>query len=280
MDPHPGNHPILSYVMSRLPSFGARTPTAVSPSHSHNFDIEQPPSSSSPSSVVGQMPNLADPEMLASMTRAISDVSQTRSVLKLIGARPTHEQVDDAKARLADLEAHLSRQLQEIVGLPRPPEIDEPRWRAHVAEKENAIKESTEKEKRVLKSLIQLDQMHDSYEKLLKDAEKRLVKIYEGDGESDNDNNNDNEGEVKEEVEEILHEAHGKGIERVDLSGKRLKLLPPAFGHIPALVVLDVSTNQLSVRNYARYFLRFINFLFHHFFLVLTGYPNSIHSNA
>jgi len=257
MDPNPGSLPILSYVMSRLPSFSPRTPNAAtatataSSSHSHHVDLEQPPPSDpSSSSIVGQMPNLANPEMLASMTRAISDVAQARSVFKVMGPRPTHEEVDEAKAKLVDLEAHLSRQLEEIVGMPRPPEIDEARWAAHIAEKEKAVKESAEKEKRILKSLIQLDNMHDAYGKLLKDAEKRLVKIYEKDG-ADNDNDEDEDDneviQVKEQVEGILQEAYGKGVERIDLSGKRLKYLPEAFGHIPALVVLDVSTNQLSV---------------------------------
>ncbi|KAL9326554.1 hypothetical protein ACSQ67_007199 [Phaseolus vulgaris] len=267
MDPHPGTFPVLSYVMSRLPSFGPRSPTSsasatatasssASTSKSHHVDIEQPSpsdpsSSSSSSSIVGQMPNLADPAMLASMTRAISDVAQARSVFKVMGPRPTHEEVDEAKAKLVDLEAHLSRQLEEIVGMPRPPEIDEARWVAHLAEKEKATKESTEKEKRILKSLIQLDNMHDAYGKLLKDAEKRLVKIYENANNDDNENDeveDDKEvSQVKEQVEGILQEAYGKGVERIALSGKRLKYLPEAFGHIPALVVLDVSTNQLSV---------------------------------
>ncbi|KAK7389126.1 hypothetical protein VNO78_23958 [Psophocarpus tetragonolobus] len=247
MDPHPGSHPILSYVMSRLPSFSPRTPSAnASTSHSH-IDMEQPPPSDPSSSIVGQMPNLTDPEMLASMTRAISDVSQARSVFKLIGARPTHEEVDNAKAKIADLQAHLSRQLEEIVALPRPPEIDEPTWRAHLALKEKACKDSADKDIRIHKSLIQLDNMHDAYGKLLKDAEKRLVKIYEDHGDNDNDNDNDDGDEVKEQVQEILHEAYGRGMERVDLSGKRLKHLPEGFGHIPALVVLHVSNNQLSV---------------------------------
>lgn len=271
MDPHPGSFPVLSYVMSRLPSFGPRTPASASASatsasastpasasastsHSHQVDIEQPPPpDASSSSIVGQMPNLANPEMLASMTRAISDVAQARSVFKVMGPRPTHEEVDEAKAKLADLEAHLSRQLEEIVGLPRPPEIDEARWTAHISEKEKVIKESTEKEKRILKSIIQLDNMHDAYGKLLKDAEKRLVKIYENDGadydnvNNENDEDDEDSVQVKEQVEGILKEAYGKGVERIALSGKRLRYLPEAFGHIPALVVLDVSTNQLSV---------------------------------
>ncbi|KAK7265637.1 hypothetical protein RJT34_33259 [Clitoria ternatea] len=247
MDPNPKTLPVLSYVMSRLPSFSPRTPTATATTSHSSFDIEQPSSSNSPSHIVGEMPHLADPELLVAMTRAITDVAQARSVLKLIGPRPTHEEVDDARAKFADLQAHLSRQLEEIVGRPRPPEINDQQWRAHLAEQEKQCRESAEKEKRILKSLIQLENMHEAYEKLLNDAEKRLVKIYEGRDENENENENEGEQVNHEQVEEILQEAGGKGMERVDLSGKRIKYLPEAFGRIPALVVLDVSNNQLSV---------------------------------
>lgn len=266
MDPHPGTFPILSYVMSRLPSFGPRTPTHETTQS--QSDVEQPPhsdpsSSYSPSSIMGQMPNLADPKLLASMTRAISDVSQARRVLKLIGDRPTHEEVDDAKAKLTDLEAHLSRQLEEIVQLPKPPEIDEQKWRAHLAEREKQCRESAEKEKRVYKALLQRDEMHDAYEKLLKDAEKRLVKIYEDEGDGDNDNDVDVVGDEaeKEHAVGILQEACKNRVERVDLSGQHLKMLPDVVGRISSLVVLNLSTNQLSVT--MLFFMPFVFFWFY-----------------
>lgn len=248
MDPNPGTFPILSYVMSRIHSFSPRT-TPTDTSHSE-FDVEQPPpsdpSSSSSTSIVGQLPNLTDPKLLAAMTLAISDVSQARSVLKHIGDRPTHEEVDNAKAKLADLEAHLSRQLEEIVVLPKPPEIDEQQWRTHIADREKQCRESAEKEKRVYKSLLQRDEMHEAYEKLLTDAEKRLVKIYEGD-----DNNNDDEVDGDEEGDEnvqgILQEAREKMAERVDLTGQHLRTLPEAFCHVSSLLALNLSTNQLKV---------------------------------
>ncbi|CAI8609862.1 unnamed protein product [Vicia faba] len=192
------------------------------------------------------MPNLTDPKLLASMTQAISDVSQARSVLSLMGDRPTHEEVDTAKVKLIDLEAHLSRQLEEIVSLPRPPEIDEQHWRIHVTERETQCRDSAEKEKLVYKSLLQRDEMHDAYEKLLKDAETRLVKIYE-----DDDGGNGNEGDVGEDgeggehVKRMLQEAREKNVERVDLSRQHLKALPEAFCQISSLVVLNLSTNQL-----------------------------------
>ncbi|XP_028781805.1 plant intracellular Ras-group-related LRR protein 9-like [Neltuma alba] len=258
MDPNPGAFPLLSYVMSRLPSLGSTS----GPSTAAEFDIEQPHppppppphlhSSSSPEpEIVGKMPHLTDPKLLAAMTRAVSEVAQTRSVLKLIGERPDHEAVDRAKAKLADIEALLSKQLEEIVLSPRPENVDILQWRAHQAEKEKECRELAEKAKRPYKSLIQLDEMHDAYEKLLGDAEKRLVEIYESDGQVAADNaegeKDEHVGEeVHEEVVGILREAYGKGMERLDLSGRRLRLLPEAFGRIPGLVALDLSNNQLE----------------------------------
>ena len=209
------------------------------------------------------MPNLTDPKLLAAMTRAISDVSQARSVLNLIGDRPTHEEVDNAKAKLVDLEAHLSRQLEEIVSLPRPPEIDEQKWKIHVTERETKCRENVENEKRGYKELLQKDEMHEAYEKLLKDAEVRLVKIYEDDGGDGNGNGNDDDvvddGECEERVKRILQEACEKDGQRVDLSGQRLTMLPEVVCQVSSLVVLNLSTNKLSVT--MLHFTRFILFV-------------------
>jgi hypothetical protein len=249
MDPNPGTFPILSYVMSRFPSLSSKTTVTSSSSDTelHNIelnDIEQP-SSPPHSQIIGQMPNLANPELIQSMARAISEVHAARSVLNLIGERPTHEEVDHAKAKLIDLESQLSRQLEGIVLLSRPPEIEIHDWRAHLAEKEKQCREEAEKEKQIWKSLIQLDEMHEGYEKLLKDAEKRLVSMY--DSAEDGDIGGVG-GEASEEVVGILQEADGKGIQRIDLSDRNLKNLPEAFGRIPGLLVLNVSANQLSVK--------------------------------
>lgn len=252
MDPNPKSFPILSYVMSRLPGFGIK-PGLSDP----DVDIEQPPPSDTSSSNSGQyhivdtMPRLTDPKLLAAMSRAIADVAQTRSVLQTIGERPEHEVVDTAKARLADIEANLSKQLEDLVLSPRPAEVDRLEWRAHLSDKENQCREAAEKEKQNFRAVIQLDEMHEAYEKLLKEAEERLVKIYESAVEGrfwPEDVKEDGEvvEEVNEEVVGILQEASGTGLDRVDLSGRRLRLLPEAFGRIRGLLVLDISSNQLQ----------------------------------
>ncbi|KAL2340953.1 hypothetical protein Fmac_008893 [Flemingia macrophylla] len=237
MDPSPGTFPLLSYVMSRLtPRPPSAASAAAEPSDSGHFDLEQP-------EIVGQMPRLSDPELVASMGRAVSEVVQARSVLKLIGERPGHEEVDYARARVAELEAQLSRELEEIVLQGRPGEVDIHAWRAQQAERERERREWAEREMRAWKSVVQLEEMHEAYEKVLREAEKRLVRMYEADYHGDPDGVCE---DVNEEVVGILHEAYGNGMERVNLSGRLLRLLPEAFGRIPRLIFLDLSSNQLS----------------------------------
>nr|GEU69761.1 hypothetical protein [Tanacetum cinerariifolium] len=249
MDPNPKNFPILSYVMARIPSM--KRPTMS------DFDIEQPQtttprairrtcSSLKPEpyfELTERMPHLTDPHLLASMRSAVADVSQTRSLLKTLGDRPDHEAVDIAKSRLKEIDMLLSNQLDEIA---LSDKID-----PDVEKRKKAI----EHEKKMHKALISLDQMHESYDKLLYDAEKRLEKLYESVkivGARRLDSGLSNQGgtvteEVKEEVVAILTDAMSIGAKSIDLSERRLPFLPEAFGKIRTLIYLNISNNQLEV---------------------------------
>ncbi|XP_058073395.1 plant intracellular Ras-group-related LRR protein 9-like [Magnolia sinica] len=264
MDPNPKNFPIVSYVMSRinshLPFIKTRSTVDSSPSSSETIDIEQP-ALASPSTqrrqeaegeLVKQMPHLSHPRVLASMTNAISDVAQTRSVLQTLGPRPDHESVDNARARIADIEAKLSKQLEEIVLAKRPDGVDRFEWRAQQAERERECRREAEKEKYLYKAVVQLDDMHEAYEKLLRDAEERLLKIYDSAAKAADRKEEDSENvaekeETNEEVVGILQEAMGRGLERVELAGRQLRFLPEAFGRLRGLLVLNLSNNQLEV---------------------------------
>lgn len=227
-DPNPKKFPVLSYVLARLPSF---TPAKSAPA----FDVEQPP----PSSIEIEMPHLAEPGVLASMTKAITDVAETRSVLRTLGPRPDHEAVDRARAKLNEIEGMLSESFEDIA-LTEAAGEDEVEKRRREMDQEKAWCES----------ILKLDEVHGSYEKLLSEAEERLVRIYEfaekkakveeGEGSVE-------EVEVNEEVVGILQEALANPVERVDLSGRKLSLLPEAFGRIHGLLVLNLSNNQLQV---------------------------------
>lgn len=244
MDPNPNAFPILSYVMARLPTFGPKTT---------EYDIEQPGPSSSGHAhmkdpvIVDRMPHLNDPKLIASMRRAVHDVYQTRAVLQTLGPRPDHESVDTAKAKLSIIEAELSKSLEEIVLLPRPADVDIYQWRAHLAEKEKERRDKAGKERTMYKSILQLDEMHESYEKMLKDAEDRLVKIYERAENGEETEPQSASEEMNEEVVGLLQEASGKILETVDLSCRRLRFLPEAFGKIAGLRVMNLSSNQLEV---------------------------------
>ncbi|KAE8693161.1 Plant intracellular Ras-group-related LRR protein 9 [Hibiscus syriacus] len=244
MDPHLKSYPLLSYVLSRLPSMSSSKPHYDPPS-----DLEQPPPASSSSanhpSIVDEMPNLSHPKVLASMTHAIFDVAQTRSVLQTLGPRPDHESVDMARSKLAEINSGLSKSLEELVLSPRPADVDQAEWRAHLAEKEQRIRQEAEKEMSMYKSILQLDEMHEAYEKLVKQAEERLIKIYEKAGEVEE--SLEQIEETDPEVVGILEEAQGKGLERVDLCGRKLRFLPEAFGKISGLLSFNLSGNQLEV---------------------------------
>lgn len=139
MDPNPTSHPILSYVLSRLPpslSF-KRTPKTSS-----EFDIEQPPPQPEDPSAADlhgldlaeRMPGLKDPTVLAAMSKAVADVAQTRSALQTLGPQPDHEAIDKARARIAELDAELSPQLEEIVlSSPRAEDADDQQLQAEQA---------------------------------------------------------------------------------------------------------------------------------------------------
>ncbi|GJN27287.1 hypothetical protein PR202_gb15297 [Eleusine coracana subsp. coracana] len=236
MDPAPQTHPILSYVLARIPTLSKlKSPAAGS----GDFDIEQPPvhtpSPRTPSTVgefelVERMPGLRHPSVLRAMTRAVADVSAARAALEVLGPRPDHELVDSSRAIIAAAEA----------GDSEVPEADLQGCRA----------------------VVRLEETHDAYEALLQDAEGRLEKVYrsamegtdlddEAEGKEDGLAAGGAEGgdaAVQEEVVAVLKQAEeGKSVESVRLVDRQLRQLPEAFGRIQGLRVLDVSRNQLEV---------------------------------
>ncbi|KAD6118934.1 hypothetical protein E3N88_10205 [Mikania micrantha] len=244
MDPNPKKFPILSYVMSKIPS--------VNRSQSPEFDIEQPapvPAHSTSDlepvfEITERMPYLNDPELIASMRAAVADVSRTRSILKTLGECPDHEFVDIARSRLAEIEESASNRLQEVAL------SDE-----EVVEVDKRKKE-VERERQSYTAVISLYEMHQSYEKMLSEAEKQLEKLYEAakkGGKSvafvDQGSASETpvEDGVKDELVSILQDAFTKNFERIDLSQRRLPFLPEAFGKLRTLVSLNLATNQLEV---------------------------------
>ncbi|KAK4773331.1 hypothetical protein SAY87_028350 [Trapa incisa] len=182
----------------------------------------------------------------------VADVAQKRCALLRLGPRPDHEMVDAARSRLREKEAALSKKLQEIVLSPRPDNFDRLEWRARLAQNEKACREAAEKEIRVCRTIVSLDEMHEECEKLLKEAEKRLVKIYESADDTIEDNRNSdpstNERFHQESVKYLQDLLEQNWLERVNLSGKRLRLLPDElFGRIHGVTVLNLSGNQLEV---------------------------------
>ncbi|KAL0335773.1 UNVERIFIED_CONTAM: Plant intracellular Ras-group-related LRR protein 9 [Sesamum radiatum] len=224
MDPNPPNFPILSYVMAKLPHI-TRTFSTSAP----EFDIENPPEPEPKPrepyfELSEKMPHLKNPELISAMRRAVKDVAQTRSILQTLGTRPDHETVDTARFKLAEYD------------------------------QSKPVSEELVTEYKNYKAVIALDEMHEAYERMVSAAEKRLERFYEAalagvdlaEAEKEVNQVKDQE-EVNEEVVGILKAAElGKGIPRVDLSGRRLRILPEQFGRMKSLIVLNLSHNQLE----------------------------------
>ncbi|RLN04389.1 plant intracellular Ras-group-related LRR protein 3-like [Panicum miliaceum] len=169
------------------------------------------------------MPGLRRPPVL----RAVADVSAARSALRALGPRPDHELADSSRAVAA---------AAEEAGDPRVPEGDVEACRA----------------------VARLEEAHDAYEALLREAEARLERVYrsavEGTADVDGEaaeggkDDGDDASAVREEVVAVLKQAEeGKPVESVRLVDRQLRQLPEVFGRIQGLRVLDVSRNQLEV---------------------------------
>lgn len=238
MDTSRRSIPVLSHAMNKLPSLTRPAGAVVAA-----FDIEQPPPISPATPPPAEpffdpserMPAVTDPKIISDIRSTVSDVSRTRSIISQLGPRPDHESVDSAKARLAEVELKLASELDEI----SLSEIDG----------EDLKKKEAEREREIYKAVIALDELHESYGKVLAEAEAKLEKIYEAAvaGYGGDDDVAEAVEEVDEEVVRILQEANRKEVERIDLSDRCLRFLPEAFGKIRTLVALNLSVNQLQV---------------------------------
>lgn len=151
-----------------------------------------------------------------------------------------------ALSKLAEIESSVTKSLEELDLCPRPVEMDLLEWRDFLVSEELEVRKEADKKKPTHKFILQLDEMHEAYEKLLKEAEQRLVKIYEN-TEEVGGNSQEVEEEVNEDVAMVLHEAERRELERVELSGRRIRVLPQAFGKINGLLWLNLFSNQLKV---------------------------------
>uniref|UniRef100_A0A6N2N345 Plant intracellular Ras-group-related LRR protein 3 n=1 Tax=Salix viminalis TaxID=40686 RepID=A0A6N2N345_SALVM len=154
-----------------------------------------------------QFPYLNYPKVLSALTQSIpSSATNISSLLKSLGPRPNPEVVSMARSNLT--------QMQE----PGNTEI--------------------------YKAVLKLEEMHEEYERQLKEVEEMLVGVYK-----DVVLREIEKGEqVDEEVVAILKEAESGGaVERVNLSDRQLRLIPESIGRLHGLLVLNLSQNQLEV---------------------------------
>ncbi|XP_061372738.1 plant intracellular Ras-group-related LRR protein 3 [Gastrolobium bilobum] len=212
MDPNPNDFPILCYLLNQV------DPHSYSPLPR---ELQQ--------SLLTQLPHLNHPKVLPSLIQLFNElnITYTLSLLRTLGPRPDPSAVAGSRAKIAETQSRLLKNLEGA----------EP----HVAEE---LKKTAENEVQVYQALVRMEEMHEECVKQLRAAEERLVEVYgscvaqlvEGVDEM-----------VDEQVVAILRKAHSEEVERVDLSGRQLRILPEAFGKIRGLLVLNLSRNQLEV---------------------------------
>ncbi|KAI3777624.1 hypothetical protein L1987_47424 [Smallanthus sonchifolius] len=250
MDPNPSPRKmrILSYVRTRLPSFKRRQlqelenerllrPSVLPETYTELSQRE------SYTELAERVSHLTEDDILSNIRAVVVEVSQIRSVIKTLGERPDPETVDLARSRYAEAESPFAIQYDGIELSENDMEVVERRRR------------SAKREMQMYSALISLDEMHGTYSNLLVAAEKRLQKLYDSAKAAGKLSAIDKKvssmlptiaEEVKEEMGDILHDALMNGVERIDLSYRRLPFVPEAFGKLRTLVSLNLSANKLT----------------------------------
>ncbi|KAF3612709.1 hypothetical protein FXO38_36664 [Capsicum annuum] len=72
--------------------------------------------------------------------------------------------------RSYEIKADLLKWLEDVVLLPHPPEMERQDWRLDLAVKEEECRKAVDNENEVYDELMDLDELHEAYEKMLKDA--------------------------------------------------------------------------------------------------------------
>ena len=238
---------ILSYVMTKIPSFKRRQLQELENEKLYRAStLPETYSELSERETLSELSErvsrLTDDDILATIRGVVVEVTQIRSVLKTLGERPDLEAVEIARSRLADMESYFAEHFDEIAL--SESDVEEVKRRKRVAERE----------KQMFKALISLDEMFDTYSSLLIVAERRLQKLYDMARAAGKLTAIDKRissmlpsiaEEVKEEMADILQDALINGVERIDLSDRRLPFIPEAFGKLRTLVSLDLSCNKL-----------------------------------
>ncbi|XP_020245855.1 LOW QUALITY PROTEIN: plant intracellular Ras-group-related LRR protein 3-like [Asparagus officinalis] len=207
----------------------------------------------------GAHAHLADPSVLAAMKTAVSEVARTRSVLQTLGDRPDHEAVDIAGLAWPRSTTRLYRRTWgDSNRSQRPSGVDVVSWRTTLGDRERECKAKAEKVKTPVRAVIELEEMHEAYRGLLREAEEKLMRIYDAPrplSARGYDLLPHEEAtrrwwwrnqEANEEAIAILTQASAQAVDRVGLAGRRLRFLPEAFGRTKGLVSLDLSDNLLQ----------------------------------
>ncbi|XP_013677519.1 plant intracellular Ras-group-related LRR protein 2-like [Brassica napus] len=182
--------------------------------HQYDSNHHAPPSTAVQQTLAPSFPLLSDPQIMSSLTQSIpTTITHTLTVLASLGPRPDTSAVSSARSKIAQ-----------------------------ILQMDSLSPEEAAKEAEIYAGAVRLEEVYDSYEKELNDLEEKLSRVYATEVESLLRSRE----EMNVEVVKVLKAAEsGKVLERVDLSGQELKLLPEAICKIVGLVSLNISGNNL-----------------------------------
>jgi Leucine-rich repeat (LRR) protein len=166
-----------------------------------------------------------------------------------LGTRPSHDLVKQSRKAVSRIETEFAWKIQAIAALPNPPDMDISLCEAAKAAMEAEAKRIAEEEKAPHRSVIQLEELFQMYDSMVKKSENPAISKTEA----------DIQGNMKLDLPQLLHElsrllllnlpdsAHKLStIAKLDLSNNNMKRLPESVTSLVNLRALDAHSNQLT----------------------------------
>lgn len=166
-----------------------------------------------------------------------------------LGTRPSHDLVKKSLEAISGIDSELEWKIKAITTLPSPPGMNISLCKAAKAAMEAEAKRAAEAEKAQHRSVLQLEELYQMYDSIVKKSEKPDLSGTEV----------DIQGNMKLDLQQLRHELSKlilfdlpdsaqrlSTIAKLDLSNNNMKCLAESLTSLVNLRTLDVHSNQLT----------------------------------
>lgn len=166
-----------------------------------------------------------------------------------LGTRPSHDLVKESMKAVSRINSDLEWKIKAIAALPNPPDLDISLCNAAKAAMEAEAKRFAEAEKAKHRSIIQLEELYQMYDSIVKKSENPEISIVES----------DIQGNMNLDLQQLVHELSRlilfnlpdsaqklSTIAKLDLSNNNMKCLAESLTSLVNLRTLDLHSNQLT----------------------------------